>query len=62
MGVAFAKGKIAIEDFLPEMLSDPKVLEIADKVKYTFDPALEGTISPGVVKVRTLTGESFVKR
>lgn len=63
MGVVFAKGRVVIEDFFPKNLKDPRVLEIAKKVKYKFDPQLKkGPTGPGVVEVRTKEGRSLLKR
>lgn len=63
MGVVFSKRKVTIEDFLPENLVDPEVLEIASKVKHIFDPHLsKAGIGPAVVEVRTKDGRSFSKR
>ena len=63
MGVVFAKRRVAINDFFPENLRDSKVLGVANKVKYRFDPKLsDGAIGAGVVQVSMQGGESFLKR
>lgn len=62
MGVVFAKRRVIIEDFLPENLRDPKVLEIASKVNYQFDPQLSGAITPGAVEVKMKEGGSLLKK
>ena len=63
MGVVFAKGRVIIEDFLSENLSDKQVLEIADKTSFRFDPNLcSDAIGPGIVEVRLKDGRSFMKR
>lgn len=60
MGLVFAKRRVVIEDFFPENLSDAKVLEIAGKVKYKYDPQLpKGMIIPSIVEVKTKNGRSF---
>ncbi len=63
MGVVFAKKRVTIEHFFPENLGDPKVLEVAEKVKYKFDPQFpKGLYGPSVVEVRMKGGESFSKK
>jgi 2-methylcitrate dehydratase PrpD len=60
MGLVFAKRRVVIEDFFPENLSHPKVLEIASKVKYKYDPQLpKGIIIPSTVEVKGKSGRSF---
>jgi 2-methylcitrate dehydratase PrpD len=62
MGVVFAKRRVVIEDFFPENLSHSKVLEIASKVKYKYDPQLpKGMIIPSKVEVKTKSGRSFLR-
>jgi 2-methylcitrate dehydratase PrpD len=63
MGLVFAKGRVVIEDFLSENLGDSKVLGIARRVRYAFDPQLSGgATTPGIVEVRTKHGRSLLKR
>ena len=63
IGVVFGKRRVVIEDFFPENLSDPKVLEIASKVEYKFDPQLpKGLNSPGIVEVETKGGRTLSRR
>jgi 2-methylcitrate dehydratase PrpD len=62
MGVIFAKKEVAIGNFLPENLDDPKVLEMIKRVKPVFDPLLpKGVLAPGTVEVRMRGGKSFTK-
>jgi 2-methylcitrate dehydratase PrpD len=63
MGVVFSRGRVTIEDFLEENLSDPQVLRIAERTRFTFDPALcNDAIGAGIVEVRMKDGPSMVKR
>ena len=60
MGLVFAKRRVVIEDFFPENLIHPKVLEVASKVKYEYDPQLpKGIITPSKVEVKTKSGKSL---
>ena len=61
MGVALAKRRAKIEDFLPENLQNLKVLEIASKVKYKFDPQF-GSLTPAIVEIKTQDGKTLSKR
>jgi 2-methylcitrate dehydratase PrpD len=62
LGLVFAKRRVVIEDFFPENLSHPKVLEIAGRVKYQYDPQLpKGMIIPSRVEVKTKSGKSFLR-
>ena len=62
MGVAFAKRRVTIEDFLPQNLGDSQVLEIADKVNYKVNPQLTGIMTgPGIVQVKTRDGRTLSK-
>jgi 2-methylcitrate dehydratase PrpD len=59
----FGKRRVVIEDFFAENLNDPRVLEIASKVEYKFDPKLpKGLNCPGIVEVETKSGKTFSRR
>jgi 2-methylcitrate dehydratase PrpD len=63
MGVVFSKRRVIIEDFLPENLGDPQVLDIAKRTNYQFDRQfLKDAIGAGVVEVRTRDGNSIIKK
>ena len=62
MGLVLAKRRVVIEDFFLENLNDPKVLEIASKVKYKYDPQLpKGMIIPSMVEVKTKSNRSLLR-
>jgi len=61
VAVALVKGRIEIGDFLPQGLTDPKVLEMAGRIKYIFDPEF-GVLIPAVVDIRTKNGKVFSER
>jgi len=66
VAIAVAKRKVNIGSFTPESLSDPITLEVAQKVMPKFDPELNapctGGARPGVVAIKTRSGESYSKR
>jgi len=63
VALAVVKGKIALEDFLPEGLSDPETLEVAKKVIPKYDASLNApSLPPAIVNIRTNSGEIFSKR
>lgn len=63
MGVVFSKGRVILENFMPENLSDKQVLGIAERTRFTFDPTLcNDAIGAGIVEVHTKDGQSMVKR
>jgi len=57
VGVALVYRNVTIERFLPENLGDPRVLEIAKKVKYKPDPEL-GSFSSRV-EFKTRDGKTY---
>lgn len=61
VAVAALRGNLVIDDFGPLALSDPKILEMAQKVEPKFDPRLNITkgLPPGVVKIRTKQGRTY---
>lgn len=66
MGVVFTKRRVLIEDFLTENLEDPKVLEVAKKVKYELDERSEVAdfLKPyhdHLLEVRMQDGRSLIK-
>jgi 2-methylcitrate dehydratase PrpD len=60
LGVALAKRKVEISDFLPDNLKNPKVLELAKRMKYKIDPTF-GTLTPAQLDVKTTDGRLFSK-
>jgi 2-methylcitrate dehydratase PrpD len=64
VAVAVARRQVVIGDFLPEALKDPKVLQIAEKVNYRFDPQLKGAPGtlPAIVEIKTKDGKRYSKR
>ena len=61
VGLVFAKGKVELEDFLPQNLQDPEVLEIARKTKYeAIFPG--GAFVPVEVEARTRGGKRIRRR
>jgi 2-methylcitrate dehydratase PrpD len=59
--VALIKGDVKIADFLPEALKGAKVLEMANRVNYKFDPAIKTMVSTQT-EIKTKDGKSFVVR
>ena len=57
VGVAIVHKSVSIADFLPENLSDSKVLEMAERVKFKLDPTL-GSYSSRV-ELKTKDGKSY---
>jgi 2-methylcitrate dehydratase PrpD len=57
VGVAIVHKSVSIADFLPENLSDSKVLEMAEKVQFKLDPTL-GSYSSRV-ELKTKDGKSY---
>jgi 2-methylcitrate dehydratase PrpD len=57
VGVAIVHKSVSIANFLPENLSDSKVLEIANKVKFKLDASL-GSYSSRV-EIKTKDGKSY---
>ena len=63
MGLVFTKRRVIIEDFFTENLSDQRVLEVADRTAYKFDPELcSDAIGAGIIEVRTKNGDSIIRR
>lgn len=66
VAAAVAKRKVNIGSFTPESLKDPITLEVAQKVMTKFDPELNASMPsgarPGVVAIKTKSGESYLKR
>jgi len=63
VAIGVVKRKVTIGDFLPESLSDHKVIDIAEKVKCVFDPELEvKDVSPAKVEIKTTEGKSYATR
>jgi 2-methylcitrate dehydratase PrpD len=61
MAIILAKKKIGISDFLPEGLSDPKVLAMAQKIEGKVDHEF-GVVSPVAVDIKTSDGKTFYKK
>jgi 2-methylcitrate dehydratase PrpD len=66
VATAVAKRKVNIGSFTPEALRDPVTLAVAQKVMTKFDPELNapmsGGVRPGVVAIKTKSGESYLRR
>ncbi len=63
LGLAMVHQAVKIEHFTPERLTDPQVLDAAQKVVHRFDPALDpADMTPGDVTVTTKDGRVFNKR
>ena len=63
VAVALQKGKVFVDDFTPEAISDKEVLSLAAKVTTRYDEDL-GTmgISPAIVMIRMKNGQIYSKR
>ncbi|SRR6266540_29283 len=57
--VAIIDRAVGPAQFTPEKVRDPKVQALADKVFVEKDPALEAYISPGVVDITTVQGQTY---
>jgi 2-methylcitrate dehydratase PrpD len=56
--LAFTRGRVALEDFLPDALDDPSVLALANRATLTVDPALAPQqVVSGTTRVRSHSGE-----
>lgn len=60
LGITLAKRKVEIADFLPDNLKNPKVLELAKKMKYKIDPTF-GNVAPAQLDIKTTDGRHFPK-
>jgi 2-methylcitrate dehydratase PrpD len=62
VAVALVKGQAAIEDFTPEGIKDPAVLEIAEKINARHEPSFDiKGVTPGQVDIKTKSGQVFSK-
>ncbi|MFC2066097.1 MmgE/PrpD family protein [Chloroflexota bacterium] len=64
ISVATVQGNVVLDDFISSSLTDPKVLEMAQKVKPKLDDRLnitESGLPPGVVEIHTKQGKTFSK-
>ncbi len=61
IGVALARRNVVIDDFLPQNLGDPLVMELARKVHYQIDPSF-GDLHPTITTIMTNNGRTFTKR
>jgi len=61
IAAALTKKKIGISDFLPEGLSDPKVLEMAKKIEGKVNPEF-GVVAPVAVDITVKGGKTFSKK
>ena len=70
VAVAALKGKVTFQDFTAEGLRDPKVLRVAEKVRWVSAPELDeesftkkgNQLPPGKVAVTDRRGRTFTKR
>jgi 2-methylcitrate dehydratase PrpD len=70
VAVAALKGKVSFQDFTPEGLRDPKVLKVAQKVRWVPAPEFDeesftkkgNQLPPGKVAVTDRQGRTFTKR
>jgi 2-methylcitrate dehydratase PrpD len=70
VAVAALNGKVSFRDFTPEGLRDPKVLRVAEKVRWVSAPELDeesftkkgNQLPPGKVGVTDSRGRTFTKR
>jgi 2-methylcitrate dehydratase PrpD len=70
VAVAALKGKVTFQDFTAEGLRDPKVLQVAEKVRWVSAPELDeesfskkgNQLPPGKVGVTDRGGRTFTKR
>lgn len=61
---ALVRGKVSIDDFTEDAIRDPRVLELAQRVKVEFDPEkdISGKITQSTnVEINTKDGKSFKK-
>ncbi|MDI7258826.1 MAG: MmgE/PrpD family protein [Thermodesulfobacteriota bacterium] len=64
IAIALAKGNVLIDDFSAEAVKDEKVLAIAEKVTYQYEPKFEDTggVPPGMVEIKLKMGQTYGKR
>ena len=56
--LAFTRGRVALEDFLPGALENPAILALASRAKLTVDPALgPHQVVSGTTRLRLHSGE-----
>jgi 2-methylcitrate dehydratase PrpD len=61
VAIALTKKKVEIIHFLPDNLSDPQVLEMANRINYKVDPKF-GLFIPAVVDIKTKYNRTFSRR
>ncbi len=63
VATAIVKRKVSIDDFTPEAINDPAVLQIAQKVNACILPELtRRQVEPAIVEIRTKDGNVYSKR
>ena len=63
LAVAALERQVLIGDFVPEMIKNPEILEMAKKVSYIFEPDLESTtLRPGIMEIRTKEGTVYSEK
>jgi 2-methylcitrate dehydratase PrpD len=65
VAAAIVRGHVSLDTFTEEGIRDPDILEMAQRVKATVDPGIEGRygrgIAPEIVEVTTTDGETHVR-
>lgn len=66
LATAILKGKVSLEDFTPEALKNPAVLEVASRIRCQVDDELTRTtqskVTPAILEIRSKAGQIYSLR
>jgi len=66
LATALVKGKVSLEDFTPEALKNPEVLEVASRIECRADEELTRTtqskVTPAILEIRSKKGQTYSMR
>lgn len=64
IALALVKGKVTLNDFTPQGISDKDALRVAQKVQVVLEPVEGRAIlpAPGIIELKTVDGRQFIKK